>query len=558
MRSASSASAAFIAASVLLALGPPAEADAYRRQPVDVQHYDVTIVFGEGFDYEATVRLDVRLLSPVDEIHLDLMGPDVLSVTSGGRPLPHRHESGRLVVGLPRVSPDEAVPLTVRYRGRPDGIALLARPNAHGSPGLFADNWPEGARRWLPTVDHPSDKATVDFTVSADTRFRVVAPGRLVDTWRLPDGRRLTHWSMSVPIPTYCMVVGLAEFEVTSIGEAEGIPLSAWVFPADADAIQAVFGRSALMLEYYADLLGPYPYGKLAQVQSSTRYAGMENSSAIFYAEGELHGPDVDEFPVAHEIAHQWWGDSVTPADWDDLWLSEGFATYFDALFYEHVEGPAALRDRLRSGRERILEALKEAPRAVVEPEVENPQHKLTTIVYQKGAWVLHMLRHRMGDEAFFRSMRAYYQRHAGGNVTTADFRRLLEAETGDSLETFLHQWLCRTDIPELAITWMWDTARGDVVVEVKQVQEGEPYQTPLDLTFVCPEGTEARTMTLGAARDVARFRLKDAPSRVDVDREGWLLNRATVTEARTPADRARLGGTAVHGRQSAARNEGR
>jgi aminopeptidase N len=312
------------------------------------------------------------------------------------------------------------------------------------------------------------------------------------------------------------------------------------------------------MLDFYADLLGPYPYSKLAQVQSTTRYAGMENSSAIFYAEGELHEPDADEFPVAHEIAHQWWGNSVTPGDWDDLWLSEGFATYFDALFYEHADGVGALRERMSRGRTRILEVLEREPRAVIEPEVDDPREKLTTIVYQKGAWVLHMLRREVGDEAFFRSMRAYYERYAGGNATTADLRRLVEAETGQSLGVFFRQWLRRDDIPELSVTWRWDRTREEAVVEVEQVQAGGPYQTPLDLGFVGSTGTEKRTMVLGATRDVARFRLDGPPTRLEVDPEGWLLCVAQVAEDRTRAWHSRPGDTAVGHRAAARHDEGR
>jgi aminopeptidase N len=537
----SSVSRAAIASSALLILGSLAGADAYPRQPVDVLHYDVRIAFDEAFAYEARVRLEVRLLSDVDEIHLDLVGPEVLSVTSAGRPLPHRHSAGQLAIDLKDVSAGTSVPVTVRYRGRPDEVALLAHPNAHGSPVLFADNWPEGARRWLPTVDHPSDKATVDLTVTAEGRYGVVAPGRLTDSWRLPDGRRITRWSTSVAIPTYCMVLGLAEFQVSPLGEADGVPLTAWVFPPDADAVARVFGRSGLMLEYYADLLGPYPYSKLAQVQSTTRYAGMENASAIFYAERELQGSEADEFPVAHEIAHQWWGNSVTPADWDDLWLSEGFATYFDALFYEHVEGPEALRTRMKRGRARILEVMKGAPRAVVEPEVEDPQEKLTSIVYQKGAWVLHMLRRRLGDEAFFRSMRVYYGRYSGSNVTTADLQEVLETETGDTLDGFLRQWLLRDDIPVLDVRWTWDETRHEAVVAVDQEHEGEPYRLRLDLAFSSPRGIDRRTMALGAPRDVARFRLEGAPSRLEVDPDSWLLHVATVSDE-GPLDQSATG----------------
>jgi len=284
------------------------------------------------------------------------------------------------------------------------------------------------------------------------------------------------------------------------------------------------------MMEFYSDLLGPYPYSKLAQVQATIRYAGMENASAIFYAETELQGPNVDEFPVAHEIAHQWWGNSVTPADWDDLWISEGFATYFDALFYEHVEGTEALRQRMSKGAERLVALQATKPGAIVDPDVTDPREKLTPLVYQKGAWVLHMLRRRLGDDAFLRGMREFYQRHSGGNATTADLRHVLETGTGDSLEAFFCQWLRRTGMPDLRVTWAWEDATREVVVEVEQAQGGEPYHAPLDLAFRGPGPTETRTMTLGAARDVARFALPDPPRALEVDPEGWLLHRATVT----------------------------
>ena len=509
-------------------------ADAYPRQPVDVLHYGVDIRFGEGFAFEATLRVDARLLADtVGEVRLDLDGPSVEEVTTRGRPLSHRHERARLIItlepGLPRGT---IVPLVIRYRGKPDGRALIARPNAHGRPTLFADNWPEGARRWLPTVDHPSDKATVDFAVTAPERYDVVAPGLLVETQSLLDGRRLTRWSEPVAIPTYCMVVGLAEFQVARIGAADGVPLTVWTFPQDSGAAARMFDRTAFMLEYYSDRLGPFPYGKLAQVQSTSRYAGMENAGAIFYGEAELQGPNVDEFPVAHEIAHQWWGDSVTPADWDDLWLSEGFATYFDTLFYEHVEGPEALRRRMARAGERVVKLQEKRPGAIVDPSVTDPQRKLSGLVYQKGAWVLHMLRHRIGDGAFFHGMREYYRRHAGGNATTEDLRQVLEATTGESLETFFRQWLWRSGMPELRVTWKWDQTVGEAIVEVEQVQAGEPYEIPVEIAFLSGDDAQKRTMRLSEARESGRFALPTPPSGIEIDPETWLLHTVTVEEA--------------------------
>jgi aminopeptidase N len=220
----------------------------------------------------------------------------------------------------------------------------------------------------------------------------------------------------------------------------------------------------------------------------------------------------------------------VTPADWDDLWLSEGFATYFDALFYEQVEGPEALRRRLRIGAQRLVALHRRRPGAVVDPDVPDPREKLTPLVYQKGAWVLHMLRRRLGDDAFFRGMREFYQRHAGGNATTADLRRILEDEAGESLEGFFDQWLRRAGMPDLQVTWSWDETGQEAVVEVEQTQDGEPYQATLDLAFRGSGGVERRTMALGTGREVARFALPHRPSELEVDPDGWLLHQASVT----------------------------
>jgi aminopeptidase N len=515
-----------------LALGAAtAAADNYPRQPIDVLHYDVQISFADDFAFAARTGVDVRMGSDaVSEIRLDLAGPTVDSVTEGGHTLAFRQEPARLVVDLGRACDRGViVRLSVGYHGKPDGTALRPGPNAHGRPVLFADNWPEGARRWIPTVDHPSDKATVDFVVTAADRFDVVAPGRLVETRSLLDGRRLTRWSEAVPIPTYCMVLGLAEFDITHFGQADGVPLSAWVFPPEAEAAARKFGRTGLVLETFSDLLGPFPYEKLAQVQASTRWGAVEYAGAIFYSEKQLQGPEIGEGAVAHETAHQWWGDSVTPADWDDLWLSEGFATYFDALFYAHLEGPRALRERMAHAAERIREESAKRPGAVVDPAITDPAAKLGVFTYEKGAWVLHMLRRKLGDETFFRGLREHYRLHAGGSATTEDLRRGMEATAGEPLESFFRQWLYRPGWPDLRLSWSWDAAAREAVVEIEQVQAGEAYEAALELAFRVDDVVERRTVALRDRREVARLALRGKPAALQVDPDTWLLHTATV-----------------------------
>ncbi len=516
-------------AALLLLAHPPAGADTYPRQPVDVLHYDVTISFVPDFAFDARTRLDMRLREgAVGELRLDFDGPHVDRVTLHGRPLGFRREDKALVVDLGGAhGAGEMVPLVVEYHGRPDGRGLRAGPNAQGHPTLFADNWPENARRWIPSIDHPSDKATVDFTVTAEDRYEVVAPGRLVETRSLHDERRTTRWSEAVPIPTYCMVIGLAEFQVTHMGAADGIPISAWVFPESAPLAARKLARTALVLERFSDLVAPFPFEKLAHVQSSTAWGATEYASAVFYAEKHFRGEDASDGVVAHELAHQWWGDSVTPDDWDDVWLSEGFATYFHALFTEALAGPVALREHMARAAATVREANARKAGAVIDPAVVEPAAKLSAFTYQKGAWVLHMLRRMLGDESFFRGLRQYYRAHAGGTATSDDLRHALEGAAGRPLQVFFRQWLARAGIPDLRLEWSWDGTGA--VVDVEQAQPGEPYEIDLELAFPTGEAVERRTVRLATARASFRLPLPTRPDAVEIDPDGWLLHTATV-----------------------------
>jgi aminopeptidase N len=230
---------------------------------------------------------------------------------------------------------------------------------------------------------------------------------------------------------------------------------------------------------------------------------------------------------VAHELAHQWWGDSVTPGDWDDVWLSEGFATYFHALFTEALGGPPALREHMARAAATVREANARKAGAVIDPAVVEPAAKLSAFAYQKGAFVLHMLRRKLGDESFFRGLRRYYRNHAGGTARTDDLRHALEGVAGRPLEVFFRQWLVRAGIPDLRLEWSWDGTGA--VVDVEQVQPGEPYEIDLELAFPTGEAVFRRTVTLATARASFRLPLPARPDAVEVDPDGWLLHTASV-----------------------------
>src|ERR1044071_6740673 len=405
-------------------------ADNYPRQPgIDVQHYVFRVTLSDETDrIEGETTVTIRFVrAGVTQVSLDLgKAMAVTSVTVDGAPAKFQHEDDRLGIALSS-SPaaGDLRRIAVQYGGTPAG-GLKILKNRYGERCFFSANWPDLARQWLPTVDHPYDKATGEFVVTAPAKYQVVANGALEEERDLGDGRRVTHWSQTVPIATWLYSIGVAQFASRHFGTAAGVPLETWVYHQDRAAGIATFEEPTRMaVEFYASHIGPYPYQKLADVQSAGNGGGMEHASAIFYGERTVNGQPALRL-VAHETAHQWFGDSVTESDWDDVWLSEGFATYFTLLTTEHYLGRDAFVEGLKQSRAQVFSAGRRLPGAAV---VQNKPWKgiPNGIVYQKGGWTLHTLRGVIGTEKFWAGIREYYRRYRDRNASTDDFHKVME-----------------------------------------------------------------------------------------------------------------------------------
>lgn len=502
-----------------------------RMEDVDILHYRIQLEIGEAgraIQGETTI-LAKMLAGGRDVLPLDLGPLTVDRITVGGRNAAYAHSDNRLNITIEdRYAKGDTVTVIVSYRGEPvDG--LFIQPNKFGDRSVFADNWPNRARHWFPGVDHPYDKATVEFIVTAPADYDVVANGRLIETTAVPPERKRTHWKTDAPIPTYCMVVGAARFSIVRPGSWRGIPVSYYLFPGDRDAGTTDFARSADMLAFYTDLFGPYPYAKLALVQSSTRFGGMENASAIFFSEHSITGTRRNEAVVAHEIVHQWFGDSVTESDWHHLWLSEGFATYFGAVFYEEADGDERLQEMLARSRSRVIDADRRAPAPVVNPGITDLFDLLNAYNYSKGGLVLHMLRGLMGDDAFFHGIRDFYARFRDQTVLTRDFQSVMEARFGEDLGWFFDQWIYRAGHPVVEVIWSWEDRNGEVSLRLTQTQPQEPFRLPVILTFEVGDRQEHRQVELRERTHEFRFKLDRAPGEVLVDPDAWLLMEARV-----------------------------
>ena len=507
-----------------------ASADTYPRQTgVNAVHYVFRLTLGDSSD-QITGRTTVTVKFMADEVRevvLDLAslaagkGMSVQSVDQ----LPFIHDRNRLRVTLP--SPSRAgqeYRFTVAYSGIP-AAGLHIGPNIHGERAMFSDSWPNEARQWLPVIDHPHDKATGEFIVTAPAHYQVVSNGLLIEEIDLPGGQRRTHWKQSVPIASWLHALGVARFTAHHAGRVKDIPLQTWVFPQDRDTGLALFeDLSRRTLAFFIDHIGPYAYEKLANVQAVGISGGMELASAIFYGEKDVAA---GRAPVVHEIAHQWFGNAVTERDWDEVWLSEGFATYFTLLFTEHDGGRDAFVDGLVKSRAQVLELEQKLPDTpIIHRNLADMKKVLNGLIYQKGGWVLHMLRAEVGTETFWTAIREYYRRYQNQNASTADLRAVFEQVSGKNLDWFFAQWLTRPGVPRLEGTWRYDAVKKQVEVNLTQTQATAAYRLNVDVGIATAPGAlptvERVEMTAKTAMLV--FEAATEPGAVTIDPGTWML----------------------------------
>ena len=521
--------------SILVVFGTLVSADTYPRQPaVDAIHYRFAITLSENsphIDGQATVTF--RVVAPVEHIELDLIGAGtaetsapgmrVTSVKVGQQTVTFAHARGRLKLEVPSgTAAGTDVTYTIQYGGVPtDGLKVFT--NIHGERVVFSEGWPNRARHWLPMIDHPYDKATGEMIVTAPPQWQVVSNGVLVEETDLNATQRRTHWKQAVPIASWLYAVGVARFTAHHAGTVQGVPLQTWSFPQDGRTARDLFEEtSRRAMQFFSERVGPYPYEKLANVQASGFGGGMENATVIFYGE---KGVASGRGPVVHEVAHQWFGNSVTERDWDDVWLSEGFASYFTHLYREHFDGRDAFAEGLQRSRAGVLETSKKLPDApVIHRNLDDMTRVLNGLVYEKGAWVLHMLRAEIGTDAFWAGIRDYYGRYRDRNASTDDFRQVMEAAGGKDLRQFFTQWLHRGGNPRIDGKWRYDASRKVIVLSLTQTQPGETYLLPLDVEVTT--GSERQTHRVSMNQKVTATELPaaSAPSQVVLDPQTWLL----------------------------------
>lgn len=518
----------------ILLLTPVLSADTYPRQPgLDALHYNFSLTLSDASDeITGTAAIDLRVSAPgVRSLALDLVaakagkGMIVDSVLASSNPARFQHSNDRLTIDLsPPSEPGARLRVEVRYHGVPAG-GLRIMKNKFGDRVFFSENWPNNARHWLPMIDHPYDKATSEFAVTAPAHYQVIANGLLQMETDLPNGLRLTHWKQSVPIASWLNAVGVARFGVHHAGKVNGVELQTWVYHQEQHRGPAWFEpTSRKAMEFFSSYIGPYSYEKLANIQAAGFQGGTEHASAIFYGEKSiLDRPGTNL--IAHEIAHQWFGNSVTEKDWDDVWLSEGFATYFTLLFLEHSEGRDAFVDGLQRSRQSVFGMEKKLTDAPIQHRnLADMRRVLNGLIYQKGGWTLHMLRKQVGTETFWRGIREYYAKYRDSSATTGDFRRVMEEASGQDLGWFFTQWLTRPASPAVEGAWRYDAATKSLAIELNQTQPGDAYRLPLEIAVTAAGETKVHELEGRSKQERFNISLDREPSAVVLDPGTWTL----------------------------------
>ena len=437
--------------------------DGYKRNiNVDVIHYHFAISVNDSTDIiVGKACIVVKFLKPVDSISFDLINVNILGkgmkvtgVSIDSKQVIWNHQNDKVSIFFPgRVRLNDTLKFEIIYNGIPaDG--LIISKNKFGNRTFFADHWPDRAHNYLPCIDHPYDKASVDFLITAPAHYKVVGSGQMIEELLFQNNMTTTHWHESAPLSTKVMAFGIADFSVQNSGVYNEIPVSSWVFPENSVEGFSDYSVAIKPLEYYSGVIGDYPYKKLANVQSKTIYGGLENASTIFYSEKSVTGRGRAEGLIAHEIAHQWFGNCVTEADWHHIWLSEGFATYLTSMYFESIEGKERLKKDMITARTRVLKYSEMNMRPVIDTTITKYMDLLNANSYQKGAWVLHMLRHEVGDELFFEGLRLFYRRYYNSNINTDGFQKVMEEVSHQNLTFFFDQWLKTAGEPELLIAY--------------------------------------------------------------------------------------------------------
>lgn len=407
--------------------------------------------------------------------------------------------------------------VSVSYRGQPQngGFGAFTFNTHAGAPIIASLSEPYFARLWWPCKDTPTDKAdSVQVDLIVPDNLTGVSNGKLENV-QSANGWKTFSWKERYPITTYLVSIAVsnyAEFgEAFTFSDGTIMPIRHYVYPENLAAAQAQLADTRDMLAFFNQAFGDYPFKKEKYGHAQFAWGGGMEHQTITSVGGFGDGL------ISHELAHQWFGDLITMKSWQDIWLNEGFASYSEALYFESRDGKAAYRNYMASMDYNHTGS-------VFVRDTTSVGSIFSGTVYDKGAWVLHMLRHVVGDSTFFQLLRSYVTdpRYRFGNASTDDFKNLAENISGQELDWFFEQWVYRAGRPSLRYAWKWEN--GQLILRLQQIQSGDSYRLPFDLAAIAGVDTLRLMLEHTGGFQEYRFAANKQITRVLVDPDYWVL----------------------------------
>ncbi len=543
----------------LLSAEPPRVSPKFsgeRREPpdrgADALHLKLEVEFDwEKREVAGKAHHTFRVLeSGLRSIRLDAVKLHVIKVEGpGGEKLEFESGPETLKVDLARERKrGEEVQFTVEYRCRPQrGVYFRAPDDAY--PRTPKQIWTQGeaveARHWIPCIDHPVDKLTTEVLVTAPEGLMALSNGRLAgEPVALAGGGRVYHWIQEKPHATYLIAVVVGDFAEYR-DEWNGIPIVSYVPRDRAGDASRSFALTRAMMQFFSDKTGvPYPWAKYGQVcVEEFLMGGMENTSLTILTDHTLHDAaaalDVESHGlVAHELAHQWFGDLATCKDWAEIWLNESFATFFENLYREHHLGwDEGVLGRMEQGEAYMAEDRHEYRRPLVTYRYRHPDDLFDSHAYPKGARILSMLRNVLGDDRFFAGIKRYLETRAYQPAETADLRQAMEEVSGASLRWFFDQWVHGGGHPSYKVASEWDERAKVVRVRVEQTQKVDDltalFRMPIEIEVVTSSGATLHRVGVARADETFTFPTPERPKMVRFDKRDWVLKELDFPRSR-------------------------
>lgn len=515
-----------------------------RSHDYDVQHYRLELAF--DLEEKRFWGTNTVTLSPLKDGFQDcILDAEELRVTaaksSENNPLAFEQTDRHLIVRFPQpFSYGDHVSFTIDYQGYDPKHGLFFDEKTPQHPWMVSTvSWPEYAHHWFPCYDYPHDKITHDIVVTVKTGLKALSNGRLVRVEENKQaGTSTFFWSQELPHSTYLVSLAIGPFAV--IDDSLGaLPISYWVYPKDVEDARWIFAKTPAMIDYYSKLFGyDYPWAQYAQVVSPRMGGGAENTSATTLGEQVIHDKRAEqdfswERIIAHEIAHQWWGDLITLRTWSQTWMNESFATYADYLWTRHEKGEDEGAHNLEQKKNQYLrEAHTRYIRPIVFDQYDQPQDNFDSHTYPKGAAVLHMLRFVMGKAPFFATLKHFLHKHAFQAVDTHDFMTAVKEASGQNLDWFFEQFIFNPGHPVFDVSCTWDEAGKTIRLKVSQVQDtskGTPvYKIPVIIGITTPASKESHRVWIEQKEQEFVFSTAEKPLMVRFDEGNHLLKEWT------------------------------